>query len=220
MPVTRKPVKICVYGSSSKRTPKRYLDVSYELGTLIASQGHICINGAGANGAMGALNRGLLASDGQVIGVCHEAFVDGDIAQFGDYEKFELVIAKGDTLAERKRLLAEPADAFIALPGGVGTWEELWEVACLNALGLLPINRPVAVVNTDGFYSSFYAQLQRAHEDKMLHKSPEDIIHFAKDPSSALAYVLDGLGKPCHKASVVVGKLTRDATGAASSSKL
>ena len=221
-----------------------YLSDSYELGKLIAEAGHVCINGAGANGAMGALNKGLVAAKGRVIGVSHESFVDGDIESFADHEGFELVVARGDTLAERKRLLAEPADALcvrnlqcccyclllcrgtvylrqqtatcpanprfladsIALPGGTGTWEELWEVACLNALGLLPTNRPVAVVNTDGFYAGFQTQIRRAFDDGLLHKDPEEIVNFAETPSAALAFVLAGIGKPSKAASVVVGK--------------
>ena len=70
----------------------------------------------------------------------------------GKAEGFTLHRTSGDGLQERKQLLAQDAQGFIALPGGPGTWDELWEVACEEALGMRPISRPVVLVNTDNYY--------------------------------------------------------------------
>ena len=84
------PLSICVYGSSSKQTPKAYLDAATTLGTEMAVRGHTCVNGAGAHGVMGALNRAGKAAGGKVIGVCHKMFVDGEIT--AQFEGLELVL--------------------------------------------------------------------------------------------------------------------------------
>jgi len=184
---------ICVYGSASKLTPNKYLDAATEVGELIAKAGHVCINGAGANGVMGALNRALLKSGGQVIGVVHEKMVDGDITGL-ETAGMELRLARGPTLEERKRMLAESAEGFIALPGGPGTFEELWEVASLESLRLLTEKaraRPVILVNTDGFYSGFIMQLLRAHTDGLLRVEPDDVIKVVSTPAEAMACLTD-----------------------------
>ena len=124
-------VHVCVYASSSKQTPDKYLQAAAALGKLIAEQNMVCINGGGAHGAMGGLNRGALEAGGEIIGVLHEKMVDGSgtqelkdlAARAGDSSRLSLVTARGDSLEERKQVLMEHADCFIALPGGPGTWE-------------------------------------------------------------------------------------------------
>ena len=174
-----RPINICVYGSSSRLTPASYLATAEELATELARRGHTCINGAGAHGVMGALNRAGRAAGGKVVGVCHEMFVDGEITQL--FEDFELVAVGGDGLEERKRTLAERSDCFIALPGGPGTWDELWEVACARQLGV-GLSGPVCIVNTDGYYDGFVQQVKRAHADKLLHKPHDEFLHVRLAP--------------------------------------
>ena len=123
-----KQLNICVYGSSSRLTPDAYMDAARDLGKLLSLKGHLCINGGGANGVMGALNESVKANSGRCRGVCHEMFVDGQITEL--FEGMELVITKGTNLHARKAALAEGSDCFIALPGGPGTWDELWEAGC------------------------------------------------------------------------------------------
>ena len=113
------PLSICVYGSSSKQTPTAYLDAATTLAHELAKRGHTCVNGAGAHGVMGALNRASRAEGGRTIGVCHKMFVDGDITEL--FDGMELVLTGGDDLVERKAKLVERSDCFIALPGGPGT---------------------------------------------------------------------------------------------------
>eukprot|EP00966_Prymnesium_polylepis_P158959 3674240-Prymnesium_polylepis.1 len=113
------PLNVCVYGSSSSKTPAAYLDEAATLGTELARRGHTCVNGAGAHGVMGALNRASRAAQGRVIGVCHKMFVDGEIT--GMFQGMELVLTGGSDLVERKAALMARSDCYISLPGGPGT---------------------------------------------------------------------------------------------------
>jgi len=130
-----KSLRVCCYGSSSDRTPEKYKSEAYILGSLLASRGHVCVNGAGSYGCMGAMNEGAAAADGRIVGVIHGMFeVDGDDAHpvfknaTEDDDKIQLVRAYGDDLQERKKLLIKDADALMVLPGGAGTWDEVREL--------------------------------------------------------------------------------------------
>ncbi|KAL1530280.1 hypothetical protein AB1Y20_001192 [Prymnesium parvum] len=190
-------LRVCVYGSSSKKTPAAYLEAASVLGTELASRGHTCINGGGAHGVMGALNRACKAVGGRVVGVCHEMFVDGDITEM--FRGFELVVTRGGDLTERKAALVAHSDCFIALPGGPGTWDELWEVACARQLGIAR-SGPICLLNTDGYYDGFVQQIERAYVDQILHKPPREFIHVVEDPIDAVdwceAHVKDGTRMP------------------------
>jgi len=124
-------LRICCYGSSSSRTPKKYTDAAYSLGHLLARRGHTCVNGAGSAGCMAAMNHGANDGDGHIVGVIHEMFVvDGSDWFEGAHSVFregknEILVANGNDLQERKRLLVEGADALVVLPGGPGTWDEV-----------------------------------------------------------------------------------------------
>mmetsp|Transcript_28236 Transcript_28236/g.67967 ORF Transcript_28236/g.67967 Transcript_28236/m.67967 type:complete len:193 (-) Transcript_28236:516-1094(-) len=180
------PLRICCYGSSSSRTPEKYTDAAYQLGRLLALRGHTCVNGAGAAGCMAAMNRGASDGNGHIVGVIHEKFVvDGSDWFEGAHSVFrdgknEIVVASGNDLQERKRLLVDGADALVVLPGGPGTWDELWEMACARHIGFHAM--PIVCINVDGYYDTFKAILQRAHEDELLYKHPRDIVHFEDTP--------------------------------------
>ena len=130
-------LNVCVYGSSSKSTRQDYLEASRELGRLLAEAGHVCINGGGKAGCMGAVNEGALGSGGRVTAVLHKMWMqseggtdgtltDNDLQSMAaEGAALEIVVADGPTLTERKELLAADADCFIALPGGCGTFEEV-----------------------------------------------------------------------------------------------
>jgi predicted Rossmann-fold nucleotide-binding protein len=148
--VPSRPLRVCCYGSSSSRTPSRYTDAAYRLGRALALRGHTCVNGAGSSGCMDAMNVGANDAGGRIVGVIHEMFVreggdwfEGTSSVFrpsseggdggggtttttdGGGGVHEIVIARGNDLQERKRLLVEGADALAVLPGGPGTWDEV-----------------------------------------------------------------------------------------------
>lgn len=110
-------MKVCVFASSSSLTPAKYLEISRELGEALAKGDHLCINGGGKNGCMGALNYACRKHGGKIKTVIHHMWVV-DKMEFSDVD--ELVVAQGDNLQERKRLLWETCDCVVVLPGGTG----------------------------------------------------------------------------------------------------
>jgi len=103
-------------------------------------------------------------------------------------------ISGGNDLQERKKLLVEGADALVVLPGGTGTWDELWEMACARNLGFHSM--PIVCVNVEGFYEDFKAMLRRAHADHLLYAHPGDIVHFEDTPEAAVKWVEAHLSDP------------------------
>jgi uncharacterized protein (TIGR00730 family) len=222
----KEPLRICCYGSSSNLTPQKYLDQAYALGKLLAQRGHVCVNGAGAWGCMGALNQGASDHDGHIIGVIHGMFeVDGAIwsseegkttsdsphndatndskdagshAAFQKNHKRELLIASGDDLQERKKMLVQHADALVVLPGGPGTWDELLEMACAKNVGLSDI--PIVCVNVDGYYEPLRQMFQSGQDQQMVKIATEDILSFVPSALDALRYMeqqLEGKSSKC-----------------------
>ena len=145
------PLRVCCYGSSSAMTPEKYLDEARSLGYILAKRGHTCVNGAGSFGCMSAMNDGASIGNGHIVGVIHEMFiVDGNdwcVRDGGAHSVFsnpqerdgpirEIVVAGGDDLQERKRLLVQGADALVVLPGGPGTWDEVSQFRCYIGVAL------------------------------------------------------------------------------------
>ena len=129
------PLRVCCYGSSNKNTRQEYTREAYTLGQILGRRGHTCVNGGGSTGCMGFMNQGVQDVDGKVTGVIHKMFVKHEegnenhwaegchevfkTAQKGDDDgKVQLIVASGETLQERKRLLVQDADALVVLPGG------------------------------------------------------------------------------------------------------
>jgi uncharacterized protein (TIGR00730 family) len=175
-------VNITVYGSSSARTPAPWLAAARDLGARIAGAGHVLTTGAGRDGCMGAVVDGALAAGGSVRGVILRRFIaDGAL-----HPAIPGTLV-ADDMRTRKRLLAESADAFIALPGGPGTWEEVWEIAVQRQIGAT--RAPLVVVDQDGFYGPFRAQLAAAEAAGLLYGPAADLVGFAPDPAAALAAI-------------------------------
>lgn len=186
-------LRICCYGSSSSRTPDKYINAAYNLGYYLAKRGHTCVNGAGNAGCMAAMNRGANDGDGRIVGVIHEAFVvDGSDWFEGCHDVFDkkrhtIIVAKGNDLQERKKLLVDGAQGLVVLPGGPGTWDELWEMACSRHIGFHSM--PIVCVNVDGYYDNFKDMLSRAHDDELLYKHPDEILHFEETADAAVKWI-------------------------------
>lgn len=208
-------LKICCYGSSSKNTKEEYVKEAYNLGYALAQRGHICVNGAGAEGSMGAMNQGVQDGNGSVMGIIHKEFVkveeegivewaEGCHAVFQRRKHYQnntnddsddlqlpitsLMIVGGGDLQYRKKKLVESADALIVLPGGPGTFDELWEMVCSKYVGFAG-DIPIVCVNLGGYYDPFLEMLRRAHEGGMLYKDPKHILHFENNATDAIEYV-------------------------------
>jgi uncharacterized protein (TIGR00730 family) len=181
-------LRVCVYGSSSPNTPSAFTNAAFNLGALLAKKDYVCVNGGGKFGCMGAVNDGADANGGEIVGVIHAMFlVDGaeylDAGSLGN-KRHSLIVCKGEDLTERKAKLVEGADCIVVLPGGTGTWDELWEMACRRNLGLY--NKPIIAVNVDGFYDGFRVMLERAHTDKLLANKPKQIVTFVSSAEEAV----------------------------------
>ena len=181
---TNMNLSVCVFGSSSNRTPDNFLKAGYELGKLLARKKYNCINGGGRFGVMGAINRGVIESKGMSIGVIHSKWiVDVDEMQSG---MTKMIVADGDNLVERKRLLFEHSDCFISLPGGPGTFDELFEFICEKQLGFH--DKPVVIVNIDGYYDGIVNQLEAAKQNQLLHSNVENMVYVCSNIEDALLH--------------------------------
>jgi uncharacterized protein (TIGR00730 family) len=151
----------------------------------------VCVNGGGKFGCMGSLNDGCNEAGGKVVGVIHEMFLLDGAEHFDpgapNAKNTTLLVATGDDLQERKRLLVEGCDGIIVLPGGTGTWDELWEMACQKNLGLF--DKAIVCVNVDGFYDDFRRMLERAERDTLMRLKASEVLHFAATAEDALAFL-------------------------------
>lgn len=148
-------MNICLYGASSSAIAKAYVNPTEELGAKIAERGHTLIYGGGAAGLMGAAARGAYSRGGEIIGVV-PSFLNVDGILFDNCT--ELIFT--ETMRERKALMEQKSDAFIMTPGGVGTFDEFFEILTLKQLGRH--SKPIAVFNINGYFDSLIAQLENA----------------------------------------------------------
>jgi len=178
---------VCVFCASSANIDGRYLDDARELGRLLAVGGWRCVNGGGAVGLMGAVTDGTLDAGGMVTGVIPKFMVDNGWC----YDRLEDVIVTAD-MHQRKHIMSEMADAVIALPGGVGTLEELLETLTWRQLGL--VKSPVIILNTLGYYDSLLALLQHAIDEQFMKPSHSQLWQVATTPQEAISLL--EAGKP------------------------
>ena len=175
--------RICVYcGSSPGQSPK-YLKLATATGTLLAARGLGLVYGGGNLGLMGALADAVLAGGGEVLGVIPGFMVEKEQAHQGLTE-----LRVVHTMSERKVVMAEAADAFLVLPGGVGTLEELIETLSWAQLGLH--KKPIGVVNTDGYYEFLRSLMDRMMSEGFVPESTRELIRFGDTPDAVLQQIL------------------------------
>lgn len=146
---------ICVFGSSSERIDREYLDTAESLAISIVKKGHDVVFGAGKYGVMGATARGVSAENGRLIGVSPEFFKEMDVLYDGCTE---LIFT--ETMRERKGIMEDRSDAFIICAGGMGTFEEFFEVLTLKQLERH--TKPIIIYNVKGYYDSMLGMLDNA----------------------------------------------------------
>lgn len=152
---------IAVYCASSTQLPESYYTAARALGEAIARAGHRLVYGDGGIGLMAALADGALSAGGEVIGVIPQFMVDEG---WNNPRSTRTIVV--DTMHTRKATIERMADAMVALPGGIGTWEELLECLTWKQLGLHA--KPVVVLNTDGYYDLLLAALDRMVEQHFM----------------------------------------------------
>ncbi len=173
-------MRIAVYCGSSRRVPDTYHAAARRLGTALAADGHVMVYGGGRTGLMGTVADAALAAGGVVEGVILDAFVGKDVHHRGLHR----LDAVSDMRA-RKRGLEENADAFIALPGGLGTLEELTEVLSFRKLGFH--RRPLVLLDTNGFFQNLVAQIDRGIREGFDDDAMRDSFAVTDDPERAVA---------------------------------
>ncbi len=146
-------MQICVYGASSNEIRSAYVEAVEELGRQMARRGHGLVFGGGAQGLMGAVVRGVASAGGRSLGVAPSFFqVDGVL-----YEGCSEFLYT-DTMRQRKQIMEDRSEAFVMTPGGIGTFEEFFEILTLKQLGRH--NKPIAVLNVEGYYDNMIRMLR------------------------------------------------------------
>ena len=175
-------MRIAVFCGSSRRSPRRHLDAARALGTVLAARGHTLIYGGGRTGLMGAVADAALEVGGRVQGVILRDFIEQDVHHLGLEELYSV-----DDMRSRKAGLDERADGFVALPGGLGTLEELAEILSFRKLGLH--HRPVVLLNVAGFFDPLLAWIERAVEERFDDPEVRDYFRVTDDPARAVAWI-------------------------------
>ncbi|HUR60201.1 MAG TPA: TIGR00730 family Rossman fold protein [Opitutaceae bacterium] len=166
------PKLLCVYCSSSDRLDPKYARVAGELGTEMVARGWGLVYGGGKTGLMGATARAVKLKGGHVVGVIPEFMKAKELA-FDEADELVTVI----TMRERKLLMETRADAFVALPGGWGTLEEILEILTLRQLDV--VKKPCVFLNQDGFYDDLLRLFDRMLAEKFFKPSNMDLFRVA-----------------------------------------
>ena len=166
---------LTVYCGSSKGSNPIYTQKAKELGQAMVNHGYHLVYGAGNVGLMGVIADEVLRLGGEVIGVIPQHLVDMEVAHT---ELTELIIT--DTMHERKAIMAERTDGFIAMPGGIGTLEEIIEVMTWTQLGLH--QKPIAFYDVEGFYSKLFSFFEHMMEEKLLKPQPIELLIRENNP--------------------------------------
>ena len=175
-------MKICVYAASSEGSAPEFAAAARDLGGLLARGGHSMVFGGGARGLMGECARGAAEQGGEIIGVAPRFFDEPGIL-FPGCSRFVFT----ETMAERKSRMAAESDAFLALPGGIGTFEEFFETLTLKQLGRH--GKPMALIDTLGYYAPLNAMLERAVASGFLARRCLELFRLCRTPEEALDHV-------------------------------
>ena len=174
-------MNICVYGAASDKIDSTYLKSGEMLGEEIAKRSHTLVFGGGATGLMGAAARGVSKYSGTLIGIAPHFFnVDGILYD----DCTELIFT--DTMRERKMLMEEKSDAFIVTPGGIGTLEEFLEIFTLRSLNRH--QKPIAILNTNGYYDNLIAFLQNGVKQTFLRKEDLQLLFISDSEKAIIDY--------------------------------
>jgi len=171
---------VCVFCGSNSGADPRYEAAAATVGRTLAERGMRLVYGGARVGMMGVLANAAIAAGGEVTGVIPRSIVDLEVAH-DDVADLRIV----DSMHERKALMADLADAFVALPGGIGTLEELIEVYTWSQLGIH--RKPMGVLNVNGYYDSLARFLDDAVDARFLPAQHRDVLIFEPHPETLLA---------------------------------
>ena len=175
-------MELCVFGAASDAVPEVYITQTERLGEALAARGHGLVFGGGATGMMGAAARGVHRMGGRIVGIAPRFFDrPGVLSPLCT----ELILT--ETMDERKTLMEDRADGFIAVPGGIGTLDEFFEVLTLRSLGRT--DKPVALFNPAGFFGGLLDFLRTMEEQRFIHTSLWEQFAVFDEPEPLLDYL-------------------------------
>lgn len=173
-------MRIAVYCSSSEKIDSKYTDFAFELGAQIAERGWDLVTGGGQFSSMGAVSKGARSKGGHTIGVIPQRLVD---IEYADHGSDELHIV--DSMRTRKAMMEDLSDAFIALPGGIGTLEELFEIWVGRYLSFH--HKPVVILDPFGIYDPLHDLINHLATENFLRPGQTELLHWATTIEQALA---------------------------------
>ncbi len=176
------PLSVCVYCGSRDGASPAYARAATAVGSAIAKRGWQLVYGGGRAGLMGRVADAALAAGGRVVGVIPRTLMDREVGHAGLTELHVV-----DTMHQRKRLMAERSDAFIALPGGIGTFEELFEVWTWRQLGYH--DKPVGLLNVEGYYDALLGFLGQTVAGGFVAPQQHALLEVASDAETLLELI-------------------------------
>ncbi|ABS23826.1 MULTISPECIES: TIGR00730 family Rossman fold protein [Bacillus cereus group] len=174
--------KICVFAGSNLGERPEFKEQAIKLGKMLVQNHYELVYGGSCVGLMGEVANEVLRLGGRVTGVMPRGLFRGEIVHEGLTELIEV-----ETMHERKAKMGELADAFIALPGGYGTFEELFEVVCWSQIGIH--DKPVGLLNVKDFYEPILQMVNRAAEEGFMNPSNKELIVSADDAEELLRHL-------------------------------
>jgi hypothetical protein len=191
---------ICVFCASSTRIDRAYVELAAEVGAELARRGHSLVSGGGALSCMGAVAEAARAGGAHTLGVIPAALLDLEV---GDQGADELLVV--DDMRTRKGLMDRHADAFLTLPGGLGTLEELTEVWTSRFLGMHV--KPVVALDYDGLYAPLRAQIELMVDRGFVRREAAAALQWAATVEEAFTLLEAGLADPVRIVPTVAEKL-------------
>ena len=177
-------MRICVYGASSQTIDPLYVEAVEKMGQELAQRGHSLVFGAGRHGLMGAVARGVREVGGHILGVVPKFFGEMDVEILCDFCD-ELI--QPDTMRQRKQIMEENADAFVMVPGGIGTFEEFFEI--LTARQLCLHNKPIGIYNVNGYYTELDHVIRSAMDKNFVQPDVLDLYQMTADLDELFRYL-------------------------------
>ena len=176
-------MRICVYGASSNEIDQKYIETTEAFGRELAQRGHGIVFGGGANGLMGAAARGAHERGGEIIGVIPEFFKEMN----GSFFKACTQLICTETMRSRKQKMEDLSNAFVVTPGGIGTFEEFFEILTLKQLGRH--DKPIVIFNMYCYYEPMRAMMEAAIAQGFMKESCRELYLFADTAEQVLDYI-------------------------------
>ncbi len=181
----RPQLSVCVFCASSDDVSVRYVEAARELGRVLAARGWSLVYGGGNNGLMGVLAAEMHGLGARITGVIPVALRDRGWA----YEGVDEIVVT-DGLRERKAIMEARADAFIGMPGGFGTLEEMLEIITLRQLGMH--DKPIVFIDVDGFFRGMLDQFETGYRERFIAEECRGLYHVASSVGDAIDYLAGG----------------------------